>query len=345
MPQGFPRISPEIGKPLGLGTDGGPSVTVYDSHMCRMSRSTAICAIDAIFTGVVLAVLLIGVALFPGGPRTAVGIAVALGLAVVQGGSLLWARRYPERVMVLAIATGIGLEILCPHLGWFGLAGAPLSYLARLRPPRVSFWGLGVLVLASPWKFFTGGWRDMLLVITGSALAWALGELGRSSSIRRETERRRIVGEERARIARELHDVVAHNVSVIVVQAGAAEDVFDARPERAREALGDIQVVARTALAELRTLLETLRSDDEDDATAPQPGLQQLDALADSLRAAGLRVVLRREGSGSPLPAGVDLSAYRIVQESLTNTLRHAQATRADVTVRYDREGLSLVHR
>jgi signal transduction histidine kinase len=170
--------------------------------------------------------------------------------------------------------------------------------------------------------------------VAGPALGWSLGELGRTRQLRREDAERRILSQERARIARELHDVLAHTVSVIVVQAGAAEDVFDTRPDLARKALGAIDAAARSTLAELRVLLQTVSAGDEPEPDAPQPGLGQLDALAASLQATGLRVELDHETGGPPLPAAVDLSAYRIVQESLTNTLRHSQATRARVTVR-----------
>jgi signal transduction histidine kinase len=276
------------------------------------------------------------ISLIPGGPASAAGTAAALVLAVVQSSCLLWMRRYPVRAMAVVIAAGIGLQLLCPQVGWLGLAAAPLTMFSTLRPPRVSLWALGALVVATPWKLAEGGgWRDVLLAAAGPALTWSLGELIRTSRLRREAERRHILAEERTRIARELHDVVAHTVSVIVVQAAAAEDVFDARPERARQALGGIQAAARTALAELRTLLQTMRPEDLTEPNEPQPGLDQLAPLAASLRAAGLDVVLRTEGSAEPIPAGVDLSAYRIVQESLTNTLRHAHATRADVTIRY----------
>ena len=169
----------------------------------------------------------------------------------------------------------------------------------------------------------------MLLAIAGPALGWSLGELARTRRLRREDEQRRIAAQERERIARELHDVLAHTVSVIVVQAAAAEDVFDRRPDLARQALGTIGSAARSTLAELRVLLQSVSADT---AGEPQPGLAQLDDLTESLRATGLRVELRRDVAG--LPAAVDLSAYRIVQESLTNTLRHSHAKLAHVSVR-----------
>ena len=129
--------------------------------------------------------------------------------------------------------------------------------------------------------------------------------------------------------------MIAHSVSVIVVQASAAEDVFDTRPDQARAALRSIEQAGRDALRELRTLLGGGASPGGPDPTHPQPGLARLDELAEPLRLGGLDVVVRREGEAAELPAGVDLSAYRIVQEALTNTLRHARATRAEVTVRY----------
>jgi signal transduction histidine kinase len=129
---------------------------------------------------------------------------------------------------------------------------------------------------------------------------------------------------------------------VIVVQAAAADDVFDERPDQARTALRAIESSGREALAELRRLLAAVRPDADENPNRPQPGLGDLDELAAPLRAGGLDVVVQREGGPTELPAGVDLSAFRIVQEALTNTLRHAGATRAEVTVRYDSEAVEV---
>jgi len=274
------------------------------------------------------------VLLTPGGPATAGATAAALACAAVQAASAGWMRHRPEAAMAIAIAAGVGLELLAPHVGWLGQAAAVLACYAGVRPPRRSLWVLAVLVAASPWKLSHGNWQTMLLAAAGPVIGWALGELGRTRALRRQDERRRIVAQERARIARELHDVLAHTVSVIVVQANAAEDVFDARPDLARAALASIGSAARSTLGELRMLLQTMSADTGAEPGAPQPGLAQLDQLAASLGATGLRVELRREDLSGALPAAVDLSAYRIVQESLTNTLRHSQATRAHVTVR-----------
>ncbi len=152
-----------------------------------------------------------------------------------------------------------------------------------------------------------------------------------------------MVSDEQARIARELHDVIAHSVSMIVVQAGAADDVFDTRPDQARAVLRAIEAAGRDALAELRRLLAAVRPDGTESPAPPQAGLDRVAELAEPLRAAGLEVVVTHEGRPAALPAGVDLSAYRIVQEALTNTLRHAQATVAEVTFRHAADSLEIV--
>jgi signal transduction histidine kinase len=153
--------------------------------------------------------------------------------------------------------------------------------------------------------------------------------------IEREEKARAAVAEERARISRELHDVVAHSVSVMVVQAQAAQRLTDAERTDLRRALGSIETTGRQALVEMRRLLGVLRRTDADLSLAPQPGLDDLDELIGQVREAGLPVELRTEGEPEALPPGVDLSAYRIVQEALTNTLKHAGPAHARVTIRY----------
>ena len=152
----------------------------------------------------------------------------------------------------------------------------------------------------------------------------------------REGEAQAAVQEERARIARELHDVVAHDVSVMVVQAAAAKRIVEREPDRAEEAIVSIEGTGREALAEMRRLLGVLRRGEEDLALAPQPSLTRVDALLARTRAAGLDVALERSGDDAPLPAGVDLAAYRVVQEALANVVRHAGAEHATVRLTYD---------
>ncbi len=152
----------------------------------------------------------------------------------------------------------------------------------------------------------------------------------------RELQARAAVAVERGRIARELHDVVAHNVSMMVVQAGAAARVLHGEQPDVRNALEVIAATGRETVDEMRTLLGVLRSDDGPAALKPQPGLADLEHLVSGVREAGLPVTLRIEGVRRPLPPALDLSAFRIVQEALTNTLRHAGPARAQVTVRYE---------
>jgi signal transduction histidine kinase len=309
-------------------------------HLKRVRTGLAALAL------VIVAALVPAIIFTSAGPDAPGAKAAAVALVVIQATTLLWLPMRPEAAMSLAIATGVGIEQLCPTLGLFGAANIVLSGYSWLRPPRISLWALGAMVALAPLRLASGqGVEGVIIAVGASVLAWTWGELFRTRRGRRQDAARRAVADERARIARELHDVVAHNVSLIVVQAVAAEDVFDAKPEVARDALRKIEASGRAALAELRRLLETVRPDSADEANAPQPGLNRLDALAEAVEAAGLKVALHREGAPVDLPAGVDLSAYRIVQEALTNTLRHAGATRADVTVRYgaDEIGVEVV--
>ncbi|WP_167140460.1 sensor histidine kinase [Diaminobutyricimonas sp. TR449] len=185
--------------------------------------------------------------------------------------------------------------------------------------------------------------------------AWLIGQMVRTAE-RRATESQRrateievqsrtatlaAITDERARIARELHDIVAHAVSMMVVQAGAAEQVAADDPNYTRRALATIRTTGTDALAEMRSLLAILR-DDEHGSLSPQPGLDDLSALLDDSRTAGLDVEFEVEGDPRMLPAGVDLAAYRIVQEALTNVRRHAAATRVDVLVRHTAEAIEV---
>ena len=178
-------------------------------------------------------------------------------------------------------------------------------------------------------------------------LAWAKKRLvdgitGHSARARAAEEARRAVEEERGRITRELHDVLAHSVSVMTVQASAVRRLLTPEQEREREALLAVEETGRQALAEMRRLLGIMRSEHEVAALAPQPGLDTLPALVDQVRRSGLPVELSVEGTPVQLPAGVDLSAYRIVQEALTNTLKHAGPARAWVAVRYGGDDVEI---
>jgi len=158
----------------------------------------------------------------------------------------------------------------------------------------------------------------------------------------REERARAAVAEERGRIARELHDVIAHSMSVIVVQAGAAEQVLEHDPARATEALRSIRRAGTDALEEMRRLLGILRHEDEELTLAPQPSIARIDELLGQARAGGLPVELVVDGRPRQLAPGVELAAYRIVQEALTNSRKHAGAAHAQVTVRYAPDALEL---
>ena len=263
-------------------------------------------------------------------------------LAIGQGTALHWRRSHPEWVMASALAGGLGFwllapEVVVPFAGLFAVGA-----LAATRRPRVSLVGLAALLALTALSFITTTVEDTLFTAAVAFGAWALGEAARSRRMAIEEEARRAVSEEQATIARELHDVIAHSVSVIVVQAAAAEEVFESRPDQARAALRSIERSGRDALGELRRLLSGVRPGGDGEPTHPQPGLDRLDELAAPLRAAGLTVVVRREGEASVLPASVDLSAFRIVQEALTNTLRHARATRVEVAVRFGADAVEV---
>ena len=275
-------------------------------------------------------------------PTTWSRLIIGWALAIVSGAALHWRRRYPERVMVITLAAGLGFFLLIPEVV---IPIAPLfaiGSLAAARPPRISLPALALLMALVAANFFTTTAADTFFTMGLAIGAWALGEAARSRRATASEEARRAVSEEQARIARELHDVIAHSVSVIVVQAAAADDVFEERPDQARAALRTIEQTGRDTLGELRRLLSAVRPVEGADPTGPQPGLHRLEELAEPLRAGGLEVVVHREGETAALPAGVELSAYRIVQEALTNTLRHARATRAEVTVRCDEEALEV---
>jgi signal transduction histidine kinase len=195
-----------------------------------------------------------------------------------------------------------------------------------------------------------GGIGNFVFTSLVFTIAWTIGflvsrkfheaEIARERALKAEQERevraRLAVSDERARIARELHDVVGHSVSVMTVQASAARRLLRPHQEKEREALLVVEQTGREALAEMRRMVGVLRRPEEAPALAPQPTLEQIERLVEQTRDAGLPVDLRIEGEPIPLPAGLDLTAYRLVQEGLTNTLKHARAQRAEVVVRYD---------
>jgi signal transduction histidine kinase len=212
-----------------------------------------------------------------------------------------------------------------------GLAAVALSVAVWLQPERVataSTWVASLLAVAVAWL-----WGENL---RNRRARWAaMEERARRLEAEREERDRQAVTDERLRIARELHDVVAHSMSVIAVQSGVANHVIDSRPAQARQALATIEATSRSALVELRRLLGVLRQGDDPVASLePNPGMAEIGRLADQIRSAGVEVELKVEGEPGDLPPGVDLSAFRIAQEGLTNVLKHGGGV-ARVLVRY----------
>jgi signal transduction histidine kinase len=193
-----------------------------------------------------------------------------------------------------------------------------------------------------PTSFAVIAWVAGRAVRVRSQLTEELHEAAARAEEEHEAELARAAADERRRIAREMHDVVAHSVSVMVVQAGGARRILSRDPGRAIEAAANIEETGRAALVEMRRLLGMLGSGEEG-ARAPQPTLAELEALVRRSREAGLPVALTVEGVPRTLPAGIDLAAYRVLQEGLTNAMRHADGTQTDVTVRWADDALELL--
>lgn len=288
---------------------------------------------------------------------------VAYVLCFLAAAPLAIRRRYPLGSLAV-IAVGVMLYTLFE----FPENGLPISVLFALytvaawRPWRQSIVALFVvLVFASvavTWDanaIEIGGILNNLAVFT---IAYLFGysvqarrnyveqlELRAADLERsRHEEAERAVAEERLRVARELHDVVAHTMSVVAVQSGIAAHVMDQKPEEAKRMLGAISAASRDALEEMRGLLGVLRSDGEavPAELAPQPTLADLGSLAQSITDAGVPVTLHVDGDRPEMPTGVDVSAYRIVQEALTNVLKHAGSAEAEVNIRYTPEAVAV---
>jgi signal transduction histidine kinase len=266
-------------------------------------------------------------------PAGAFARTAAILLILVQAAALWWLADRPWLGTVVVLAVSAGLQLMFPAFGP-GIAFVVLCTYAWVRPAAETLWVLAFAVVAVCLPAVVHGrWAMAGLWLGAVLLAWSWGALVRARGERRVAERRQAVLEERARIARDLHDVLAHTVSVMVVQAAAADDVFESNPDKAREALRRTEETGRQALAELRGFLRAVRTDTGADDPGPQPTLADIKRLIETMGEAGLAVTLRREGDGE-VALGVQVGAYRIVQEALTNTLRHARASAAEVLVR-----------
>jgi signal transduction histidine kinase len=285
------------------------------------------------------------------------------GLLILSGLVLVVRRRWPVPVFTTAALASLVYYTVgfSDGPGWIGLFVALYTltvYGDGRRSPVIA--GIGITVLATGWLIAAAdiepraaiGW--VFFRIAASVMAAALGESVRSrravavealerarqAERTREEEARSRVDAERLRIAREVHDTVAHAIAIINVQAGVTAYLLDKRPERAREALVTIEQTSAQALHEMRTVLGVLR--DSDNGRVPHPGLEQVNTLIAIAREAGLDIKLEMTSSTPPLPSAVDHTAYRILQESITNVIRHAGPTRVTVTLDYRTDVLEV---
>ena len=313
----------------------------------------------------------------PGAPSTSLWFSVpAVAILVLP----LFARRRfpfaaPAVYWLMAAAITFVDGLLIPFIGSLGVVGLATAFLlGNLRDDRQAGIGLAIVLggIAVVVANIPGPQPASVLIFVPLrfVVAWVAGYALRERSLQaesaemratlaerereaaemraslaereREAAARVAVAEERARIARELHDIVAHAMSVMVLQVGAVRHKLPPALEEDRDALGHVEQAGRTALAEMRRLLGAMRRDGDGVELGPQPGLDALDSLVEDVIRAGLPVRVHLDGEPFPLPRAIDLSAYRIVQEGLTNALKHSHAGQADVTVRYRPDEIEL---
>ncbi|MFD7492725.1 sensor histidine kinase [Streptomyces sp. NPDC059832] len=301
------------------------------------------------------------------GERVA-AVPVILGLCAV----VALRRRAPAKMLLLAIAMGVVQLVTGVGPGVMNFAMLVIVFTVATVGERwasrlalvCSLCAAGLSKLRWPGEGPRTGWAEEIFIVVvltvPFVLAWVLGDSMRTRRAyfsqleeraarlerEREAQSKVAVAAERARIARELHDVVAHNVSVMVVQADGAAYVMDAAPDQAKQALETISSTGRQALAEMRRLLGVLRTGDaqESGEYVPQPDVDQIEDLIEQVRQTGLAVDFKIEGTPRPLPSGVELTAYRIVQEALTNTRKHGGPDAgASVRLVYFDDGLGLL--
>jgi len=265
----------------------------------------------------------------------AIGAELALQAAITGTdlSSAGWALAIMIALYSVAAYSGTRTALLGFLILLAGLAARELRNLDSFSrdPMNEAFWWLLIL-----------SWFVVGLYVRSRRSADRLGQVAVQAEVEASANARSAVAEERARIARELHDVVAHDVSAMVVQAQAAEELLDSHPERARDSLQTIQRMSREALSEMRQMLGIMRDGDSASTVQPQPTLDQLPSLIERQEALGMAVALRVEGVSRALPPGLELSAYRVIQESLANVRKHAGNSRARVTVTFQPDALDL---
>ncbi|MFG3014752.1 sensor histidine kinase [Streptomyces cinerochromogenes] len=326
--------------------------------------------VDAFWAVVLLGVSAVSVVNLDGTPghqgTVPEGMAVSAALCAV----VALRRRFPEPMLLVAVVIGLVQLVLDVETTVADFAMLVITYtVAAVGARWASRLALAVSLCAATvaqmrWPeeqaSFPGQVAIAVFQTVPFALAWVLGDSMRTRRAyfaqleeraarlekEREAQAKVAVAAERARIARELHDVVAHNVSVMVVQADGAAYVMDAAPDQAKKALETISSTGRQALAEMRRLLGVLRTGEHQESGeyVPQPDVEQIDDLVEQCRSSGLPVDFKVEGTPRPLPSGVELTAYRIVQEALTNTRKHGGPNAgASVRLVYFDDGLGLL--
>jgi signal transduction histidine kinase len=300
--------------------------------------------------------------LSPVAPSKGLGFAVpAIAVLMLP----LLARRWfpfgaPAAYWILAAALSFIDGVLIPSIESLFLVGlASAALLGNVRDARKAWTGLAIVlpgITAVVYNIPGHTTAELILIPVEFGIAWAAGfalrmrgeqaEAAETRAAQAEREReaaaRVAVAEERARIARELHDIVAHAVSIMVLQVGAVRHKLPELFAEDKDALKGVEQTGRGALAEMRRLLGAMRRDGDDVELAPHPGVDRLDALVEDVGRAGLPVRLHVDGNPFPLPRAIDLSAYRIVQEGLTNALKHAHASQAEVTFQYGSDELRI---
>ncbi|MED7924343.1 sensor histidine kinase [Nonomuraea sp. LP-02] len=285
------------------------------------------------------------------------GLAFLVAATVLAHVAAVLLRRRPLPALGLLLAAAI---LACVPLGvaeiplaQFLAVDVALYFIAAGRARRT-----GILALLGALTVLAGyltvrvlaGWpagtSAELAVAMTAVIAWLVGHSVRQAREHAETlaatATAQAVADERLRLSRELHDTVAHSIGVIALQAGAARRVIDTQPGRAGQALGDIETVGREALSGLRRMLGAMRHGDQSRPFDPAPGLSDLDKLAATTTDAGVHVEVRRLGERRPLPPEIDVSAYRIIQEAITNVVRHAGTSRCQVSIAYGDDELAV---
>jgi signal transduction histidine kinase len=271
---------------------------------------------------------------------------------------LAWRRRYPLAMYLIQIALDIfgarqpdSISLLATFIGLYSVA-----VYSRYRWAPVAIPIIGAIILAALVPESSPSVPSWALELVGGLAVWlagntvrqrqaqsdALAERAERLERERELTTQLVLADERQRIARELHDIVAHSVSVMVVQAGAARTLVEQQPRQAIESMLAVERSGREALAELRRLLGLLTDTTMEPALAPQPGLSELERLVERVEQVGQLIDVQIVGTPRPLPAGIDLTAYRVLQEALTNALKYARGARTEVVVEYEHSELRL---